>query len=1096
MEAEKSVQSDQTEQDSLNKQQTTITITYKRANPTSTSGAGPPNGTSHPPQTYHYTMPPNFASHHPHFHSNMPPGGGGATHPMHQPLSASGHSPPPAFCKDERSQRQYIKLKKKQLDKQQKSVDSIGGRKELVNGIKRVKDKGMNSVGTSEDGEESSSLQDDDDSAHITDILSSVEAPKVSELTSRSALLQWAAPRRLSEASSNDSHELDIPENDLRYEVLLSDKSKEMKYKSIYSGTSLSCRIEDLRPGLEYSVCLQVHFDELQGSASDPLKFTTPACEPDAPAPPKLISRTKSTLQLRWNATTANGSPILHYILEYDEGKGGDFVELYKSRGNQHSLQKLTAATPYKFRLSAVNDIGRSQYSDVVVYETSENAPTQPSPPQLDRADIQALHLSWARRPMDDQFILAMDTSDYGYMPVYNGQETKHSAVSLKQFTNYKFRLRTKNDGGLSEWSEEVIFQTLPDRPAKPSNPVVKGKIHARSFRLKWDPPIDTGGPPVTKYILEMSSSGGYVTCYGGADPEANCDKLTPGTTYQLRVCCESAGGRSNYSDLCTVTTEAICPGRCAPIRLAGKPRATGLTLRISEPDYDGGAPVLEYEVEMTAPDQSKTLVHKSKDTECNVEGLLPGSRYVFTARALNRVGAGEWAEEASLMSGAAPPEACAQPTATCRSSTHVFVQWSAPATNGASISEYRLEMGSNGTADDQFTLIYQGESTSYDAKNLTPFTTYYFRVQAANSAGYGLYSPIAATITPAAPPAQIQNIRHTSTPTSIALSWLEPSSNGTPISEYIIEVADQVIHTEEPITKYVIEDLQPETSYKIKLRAVNSEGMGPQSSTLRVATAKLPPAPPKLECIGVGHNCLKLKWGEGKNPEYTTFIIEMESPRAYDYQTVFKGTAFTYKVNKLQEATTYKFRICACNDAGEGDYSDDYEFMTNLAPPAAIKPPKIIDVDQNSCSVEWMPSRNANPDPIEYCVQLSRLKDQQYKEVYKGPDTRCTLERLDAGCEYAVRICPIRKTQDADLAGPFTPFAKFSTTAVETISTQRIVAHTSGTPTHHRHKASAKSQLPALWQRYKEPLSILKYPIIVGILVVFILFLCVLFFT
>lgn len=37
MEAEKSVQSDQTEQDSLNKQQTTITITYKRANPTSTS---------------------------------------------------------------------------------------------------------------------------------------------------------------------------------------------------------------------------------------------------------------------------------------------------------------------------------------------------------------------------------------------------------------------------------------------------------------------------------------------------------------------------------------------------------------------------------------------------------------------------------------------------------------------------------------------------------------------------------------------------------------------------------------------------------------------------------------------------------------------------------------------------------------------------------------------------------------------------------------------------------------------------------------------------------------------------------------------------
>lgn len=80
----------------------------------------------------------------------------------------------------------------------------------------------------------------------------------MSDLSSRSALLQWAPPLRLSEASSNDSHELDISENDLRYEVLLSDKSKEMKFKSIYNGPSLSCRIQDLRPGQEYSVCLQV----------------------------------------------------------------------------------------------------------------------------------------------------------------------------------------------------------------------------------------------------------------------------------------------------------------------------------------------------------------------------------------------------------------------------------------------------------------------------------------------------------------------------------------------------------------------------------------------------------------------------------------------------------------------------------------------------------------------------------------------------------------------------------------------------------------------------------------------------------------------
>lgn len=51
---------------------------------------------------------------------------------------------------------------------------------DLVNGIRRMKDRGMSSVGTSEDGEENSSMQDDDDDFHIiTDLLSTVKPPQV-----------------------------------------------------------------------------------------------------------------------------------------------------------------------------------------------------------------------------------------------------------------------------------------------------------------------------------------------------------------------------------------------------------------------------------------------------------------------------------------------------------------------------------------------------------------------------------------------------------------------------------------------------------------------------------------------------------------------------------------------------------------------------------------------------------------------------------------------------------------------------------------------------------------------------------------------------
>ncbi|KAJ8971455.1 hypothetical protein NQ314_000712 [Rhamnusium bicolor] len=588
----------------------------------------------------------------------------------------------------------------------------------------------------------------------------------VSELSSRSALLQWAPPSRLSESASNDSHEVDISESDLRYEVLLSDKSKEMKFKSIYSGASLSCRIQDLKPGQEYSVCLQVHLDELQGAATDPIKFFTPPCEPDQPQPPKLLHRTKNSLQLRWNAVNDNGSHILHYVLEYDDGKDGEFIEFYKGRGKTHTLQKLQPATTYKFRLAVVNEVGKSSYSDPIAYCTFDNPPIQPNPPNLVAATVQTLHLQWNRRPKDDEFILQMDDpkTKYGHMNVYNGRDNFHICQGLTYFSDYTFRLRARNDDGMSPWSEEVTYRTLPDRPARPSKPVVKGRIHAHSFKLKWEPPSDTGGAEITRYILEVNSGSGYETVYSGLETEAVCDKLTPGTTYQLRVSCISAGGCSNYSDPCTVTTDAISPGQCAAPRLQGKPKSNSITIRWIEPDYNGGAPVLDYEVEMVSPDSSRSIVHKSKETECTVTSVSPGCDYYFTVRAVNRIGPGNWSEGLKVTSGAAPPIAPEIPVLQCKSPFHVYVEWQEPPCNGAPVTEYRLELSPD-IEEDKFYSIYQGPQINYDVKGLNPFHTYYFRVQAGNSAGFSLFSPVAATITPAAPPSTVTTLRSDSTP-------------------------------------------------------------------------------------------------------------------------------------------------------------------------------------------------------------------------------------------------------------------------------------------------------------------------------------------
>ncbi|CAH0556764.1 unnamed protein product [Brassicogethes aeneus] len=987
-------------------------------------GAGPANGTNQSQQFYPGMPTNNFPPQH--FHSNMQPGHQmpGQTH--------LGHSPPPnpTYYKDERTQRQHIKLKKKLHEKQQKVGDSLSPRKDLVNGLKRgnVKDKGMNSVGNSEDGEESSVPDEDESIQIITDILSSVQAPVVSELSSRSALLQWGHPTKLSEAASSDSLEIDISEQDLRYEVLLSDKSKEMKFKSIYSGPSLSCRIQDLKPGQEYSVCLQVHLDELQGSATDPIKFDTPPCEPDQPQIPKLINRTKNLLQLKWNAVNDNGSHIQHYILEYDDGKGGEFT-VCKSKSKTHTLQKLQPATAYKFRLAAVNSVGKSAYSDTVAYATYDNPPTKPNPPTLLEANVYSLHLTWQNRPKDDEYTLQKNNpkTGHGFLTEYNGRENHHVCHNLQHCSEYRFRLCAKNESGTSSWSEEVTFFTQPARPSRPSKPVVKGRIHAHSFKLKWEPPSEKGGAEISRYILEVNSGSGYKSVYDGAQTEAVCDNLNPGTTYQLRVSCISDGGRSEYSDPCTVTTDAISPGSCENLELHGKPKSHSINIRWGEPAYNGGAPVLEYEVEMIDPEGCQSLVHKNKETQCTVTELSPGCEYSFRVRAVNRIGPGVWTDCLKVTSGAAAPTAPEIPQLQCKSAFHVYVEWRAPQTNGAPITEYRLEFSP--ITDENFALVYQGAETKYDVKGLVPFTTYFFRVQACNVAGGSLYSPVAATLTPAAQPAVVANIRSESTPKSITLHWTAPLDNGSPISHYNIELMDRIISTEGPVTEYLLENLTPDTHHKIKIQAVNNVGPGAFSSVLRTSTLKLPPAAPKLEIAGVGHNYLKLKWGEGKNTDYTLYCVEMINLRSHEYQCVYKGTALTSKVNKLQEMTTYTFRINASNDAGIGDFSDEFEFTTGISPPAVLKNPKVVEVDQNLCVLEWTPAKNVFADQVVYCVQYALLKDQVFTKGYKGPKTSCSLDQLTPGVEYVARVCPIRITESGDeLSGPYTPVLPFAT--------------------------------------------------------------------
>lgn len=199
-----------------------------------------------------------------------------------------------------------------------------------------------------------------------------------------------------------------------------------------------------MRPGSQYSVCLKVHHEDgLQGSASPPLVITTPPCAPDAPLPPELKARRRDSLQLKWSAPPDNGAPIMNYILESDEGKGEGFVEVYRNRNKQHNVIRLQPATTYRFRIAAINECGKSAYSDAVTFSTCGSPPPPPAPPTLVDARVTSLRLSWQKRPTDEDFTLQMDDhrSGHGYLAVYNGKDSNCCVEKLARHSDYKFRV-------------------------------------------------------------------------------------------------------------------------------------------------------------------------------------------------------------------------------------------------------------------------------------------------------------------------------------------------------------------------------------------------------------------------------------------------------------------------------------------------------------------------------------------------------------------------------------------------------------------------------------------------------------------------------
>ncbi|XP_054145640.1 fibronectin type-III domain-containing protein 3a-like isoform X1 [Melozone crissalis] len=872
----------------------------------------------------------------------------------------------------------------------------------------------------------------------------SIGKPVVSDIQARSAVLSWNLP-----VSSQNGESHSHSPAAFTFEVAISNSGKNGKFKSVYVGEELTITLPDLRPATDYHARVSATSSSIKETISELVSFTTESCEPDCPAAPKLINRTKNSLSLQWKSSNDNGSKITNFLLEWDEGKNGPFKECYYGHLKQYKLTKLAPSTRYSLRLAAKNDIGMSGFSETVTFGTAGVVPPAPAPPTLLEAGVTWMALGWsppAGGALDDALTYSLDMeeegSGYGFQPQYNGDELSCTLRNLRRSTSYKFRLFAYNSEGKSSPSEVVEHSTKPDRPGAPSKPAVKGKIHPHSVRVTWEPPKDNGGSDISKYFLEISEAsvgGRWEPIYSGAQREHICDHLRPGTSYRLRVSCASKGGESQVSDVTTVTTAAVPPGPCPAPALVGKAKPKEITLQWGPPAVDGGSEITEYLLEMASSEQDeRRVLYQGPAAEFAVTSLLPGRNYSFWLRAGNRVGFGPHSEKAEICTAPGPPEQCCKPLITCKSATCAVVSWESPACNGAEITEYRLDWGQ---VEGSMHIIYTGPCQSYEVKGLTPATTYYCRVQAVNVAGAGLFGDTGVVTTPPSVPAAVAVLHlleedqvEISPPlsTCLAIQWEEPCSHGAEITGYNIEYGEKQLVTVGRNTTHVLENLLPDTLYRIRVQAINSLGVGPFSHSMKAKTKPLPPDPPHLECVVFSYQSLKLKWGEGPSraliPNPTQFNLQMED-RFGRFVTVYNGPCHTYKVQRLSESTTYHFRIQAYNDAGEGAFSEVCAFTTTKSPPAPLKAPKVIQLEENTFEITWEPLQPMKGDSIVYILQLAA--GREFDQVYKGPEPCFRLPAAQTNCEYRARVCAGRQCHDLpgcpELCGPYSPSTVFS---------------------------------------------------------------------
>ncbi|XP_060925116.1 immunoglobulin-like and fibronectin type III domain-containing protein 1 [Limanda limanda] len=208
-------------------------------------------------------------------------------------------------------------------------------------------------------------------------------------------------------------------------------------------------------------------------------------------------------------------------------------------------------------------------------------------------------------------------------------------------------KIKIKNEFGTTEATSRLIVLDKPTPPQGPSD-ILESAV--TSVEFKWKPPKDSGGCPVTSYIIERQQVGrSKWTNLGeicGSDASYRDSGVDPGRRYCYRIRAKTAEGISDY-----LQTEDIAAG---VLRYPGAPSAPKvisafkdcINLAWSPPCDTGGTKIVGYNLERNKKGTNYwSLVNQGgpiTDAKFAVKDVFEGAAYEFRVSAINLSGAGD----------------------------------------------------------------------------------------------------------------------------------------------------------------------------------------------------------------------------------------------------------------------------------------------------------------------------------------------------------------------------------------------------------------------------------------------------------------------